>query len=210
MVRPAHRTHPVDHSSTAGEVARGAYVGGRGRLKVEVFDPPQGDTRLKVTDATQGRVSKKTGKPVGKPIIRIDRGHKGAPHPHVNVENMPRSVKALERLNHTRIPEVPTGVLRVAKHGGKALLVVGAVADVIDLKQSYAADQRRGDGEMTETKRAVGRVAGGWGGAAAGAAAGAAIGSVVPVVGTAVGAVVGGIAGSVGGSWIGESIADWF
>lgn len=189
-----------DHSNTAAEAARGAYAGGRGRMRVYYFDPPQGDTRLKVVDMTRGRVSRKTNRPVGEPVLRIDRPHRGADFPHINTK--------ISGLDHTKIPHVPNGVLKVARHAGKGLLVVGVAADVIDLKRSHAADEARGDGRRTETKRAVGRVAGGWTGAAAGAATGAVIGSAVPIVGTAVGAIAGGIAGSIGGSTIGEWLAD--
>jgi hypothetical protein len=201
--------------STTGDVATGVAVGakvGGKNIKVDVFDPPQGASRLKVTDLTQGRV--KNGVPVGAPILRVDAPHAGAPTPHINVENMPKALKPLEGLNHAKIPEIPTGALKAAKHLGKPLIVVGAVADAIDLKRSYDADKARGDGEYGETKKAAGRVVGGWGGAAAGAATGAAIGSVVPGLGTAIGGViggvVGGIGGSVGGSKLGEWVAGWF
>lgn len=211
--RPAPQ--PTERGSLVGDAAKGVAVGGKiggKQLKVDVFDPPQGATRLKVTDMSQGRL--KDGVPVGKPIVRIDAPHGGAPTPHINVENMPPKLKALEGLNHAKIPEIPTGALKAAKHLGKPLVVVGVAADVIDLKRSYDADQQRGDGQLTETKRAVGRVAGGWGGAAAGAATGAAIGSIVPGLGTAVGGliggVVGGVGGSIGGSKLGEWVAGWF
>ncbi len=191
--------------------AAGMKIGGK-NLQVDVYEPPQGAARLKVTDLTQGRV--KAGKPVGKPILRIDAPHGGASYPHVNVENMPSGLKPLEALDHAKIPNIPTGALKAAKHLGKGLVVVGIAADAYDLKTSYDADKARGDGRYTETKKAVGRVAGGWSGAIGGAAAGAAIGSIVPGVGTAigglVGGVVGGIGGSIGGSKLGEWVASWF
>lgn len=205
----------VENGSLTGEAAKGVVAGGAvgGRnFRVDVFDPPQGASRLKVTDLTQGRV--KNGVPVGAPILRVDAPHGGAPTPHINVENMPKALKGLEGLNHAPIPHVPTGVLSAAKHLGKPLVVVGAVADAVDLKRSYDADQARGDGQYGETKKAAGRVIGGWGGAAAGAATGAAIGSIVPGLGTAIGGliggVVGGVGGSMGGSKLGEWVAGWF
>ena len=100
--------------------------------------------------------------------------------------------------------------LSAARALGKPLLVVGLVADTIDIGSSYSRDVERGDGNYSETKRAVGRAAGGWTGAAAGAAAGAAVGSVVPVVGTAAGMIVGGIAGAFGGSAVGDWIGGLF
>jgi hypothetical protein len=213
--RPAEDSPGPGAVGTVGDVATGVAVGGRiggQHLSVDVYEPPQGATRLKVTDMTQGRL--KDGVPVGKPILRVDGPHGGAPRPHINVENLPKALAPLERLNHAPIPDLPTGALKAAKHLGKPLVVVGAVADAADLAQSYKADVARGDGEYSATKRAAGRVAGGWAGAAGGAVAGAAIGSVVPGLGTAigglVGGIIGGVGGSIGGSAAGEWVAGWF
>lgn len=193
-------------------IAVGGYIGGR-NLRVEVFDPPQGSTRLKITDLTQGRL--KNGIPVGSPILRVDAPHLNAPYHHINIENLPRGLNSLqEGLNHTRIPAIPTSALNVAKYIGKPLIVVGVAADAADLLQSYSADVARGDGQYSATKLATGRVAGGWAGAAGGALIGAGLGSVVPVLGTAlgglVGGVIGGVGGAIGGSWVGETVAGWF
>ena len=100
--------------------------------------------------------------------------------------------------------------LAAARAIGRPLVVVGLVADTIDISSSYARDTQRADGNYSETKRAVGRSAGGWTGAAAGAATGALIGSAVPVVGTAVGAVVGGVVGALGGSAVGDWLGGLF
>jgi hypothetical protein len=225
MVRPAGSPRPfsveraapaadppreTSEGSAVGEAATGAAVGGAigGRnLGVDVYEPPQGDTRLKVTDRTRGRV--KNGKPVGEWIARVDRPHRGAPYPHVNVQKMPPALKTLEGLDHARIPEVPTGALRAAKHLGKPLIVVGLAADALDIGRARKADEARGDGERTETKKAIGRAVGSWGGAAAGAAAGAAVGSVVPGLGTAIGGLVGGLVGGIGGSFGGSAAGEW-
>ncbi len=92
---------------------------------------------------------------------------------------------------------------------------IAVVANAYDIGTSLAADNDRGDGKYTETKKAVGRTAGGWVGAFAGAKAGGATlgiagaavgGPVGAAIGGAVGVIGGGIAGALGGSQIGE----WF
>ena len=133
---------------------------------------------------------------------------------------VPRNTRALTRPTTALTRAGTSGTVSAARGGsralsaaralGKPLLVVGLVADTIDIGSSYNRDVERGDGNYTETKRAVGRAAGGWTGAAAGAAAGAAVGSVVPIVGTAAGAVIGGIAGAFGGSAVGDWIGGLF
>jgi hypothetical protein len=198
-------------AATVANGAQGAGVGGQVQrgLRVDVFEKAQGATRAKVTDLSQGRL--KNGRPVGKPIVRVDKPHGKVNFHHLNVENLPKPLKGLEQFNHAKIPQVPTGALKVAKHGGKALIVVGAVADVIDIKQSHALDKARGDANYSETKKAVGRTAGGWSGAVGGAAGGAAIGTAIfPGVGTAVGGIIGGIAGSIGGSAVGNWLGSLF
>jgi hypothetical protein len=104
-------------------------------------------------------------------------------------------------------------VLEVAgEAGSKALRGLGKIAvplaltvDAIDLGSSIKADADRSDGSHIETKKAVGRIGGGWGGAAAGAVAGQLL---IPI--PVVGAVVGGIAGGIGGSMFGEWAAKHF
>jgi hypothetical protein len=90
-----------------------------------------------------------------------------------------------------------------------AVRVVGKVAvplaiglDAFDLGSSIRADADRQDGSHVETKKAVGRISGGWGGALAGAAIGQAALPMLPVVGAVIGGVAGGLAGSSFGEWI--------
>jgi len=181
------------------------------------LEPPRGDTVTGIRDTQAGRVSRTTGRPVGAPVIRIDRPHRGAQHPHVNI-------KTLKPDPHYRISP---GILRAAGGLARGLEAVGRVARPVAIitdtvRLSVAISEDEGIGHNTVRTAAsvaggwAGAFAGAWAGAKAGAALGGLLGSVIPVLGSAAGAaiggllggLIGGIAGSFFGSWAGESAAD--
>ncbi len=133
-------------------------------------------------------------------ILHIDYGRlRGFPGKvwHLNVDT---GWRWLRNLNHTPLPEwvsalrPGTRTFRWIGRLSKALVVVAVVTDVFDIGTAIRADAAAGRGWWgSETRAAVGRVAGGWGGAAAGAAAGTLL---FPGIGTVIGAIIGGIGGS--------------
>jgi len=98
--------------------------------------------------------------------------------------------------------------LKTLKYGGRALAVVGAVTDAVNIGSEVRTSLRTG--EWSNTGRETAKVAGGWlGAAAAGAGVGAAAGTIVPGLGNAAGFLVGAAAGAVGywaGSQGGEAL----
>jgi hypothetical protein len=94
---------------------------------------------------------------------------------------------------------------KVLKGVGRVAVPVAIAADAFDLGSSIRADADRADGSHLETKKAVGRIAGGWGGALAGAVIGQAL---IPI--PVVGAVIGSVACGIGGSSVGEWLAKQF
>jgi hypothetical protein len=143
-------------------------------------------------------------------IFHLDYGPlaKGKKAWHLNVDT---GWKWLRNLNHM---ELPSQVRYLANNAGlarylsKVMKWAGPIAitiDVIDLGSSIYKDQKAGKGFGPETKRAVGRIGGGW----TGAAGGALIGSMIwPGPGTLIGAVIGGIGGGLGGEWIANQFVD--
>lgn len=92
--------------------------------------------------------------------------------------------------------------LKAMKYGGRALAVVGAVADGVSIVGEARESMKTGD--WTNTGRQTAKVAGGWLGAAAtGAAVGAVSGTIVPGLGNVAGFVIGAAAGAVG-YWLGS------
>lgn len=147
--------------------------------------------------------------------------------PHINVE-VPSNANAFQKqlaksLDHKRIPRSVYDsfrdfdkVKKIAKKGGKAMAVAGAVVDAVDLGTTmyddYQDDGQFGKATASSAARIGGSWAGAWAGAKGGAALGTLVGSVFPgvgnVVGGFIGGVVGGIAGSLLGGWAGEEIVD--
>jgi hypothetical protein len=93
---------------------------------------------------------------------------------------------------------------RHLSRGAKWLGPIAIAVDIYDLGSSIHKDHKAGHGFGPETKKAIGRVGGGWSGAAVGALVGSWI---MPGFGTIIGAVIGGIGGSLLGEWIGEQAA---
>ncbi len=92
--------------------------------------------------------------------------------------------------------------LQVLKHGGRALVAVGAVMDGASVTREVQDSLKTGNWD--NTGKEVSRVAGGWlGAAAAGAAVGAVSGTIVPGLGNVTGFLVGAAAGAVG-YWLGS------
>lgn len=122
---------------------------------------------------------------------------------HAGMDGVSNALAHVDAKN-IKAPESTAGkALLGAKSLGKVLIGVGAALDVMDIGRSINRDRVRGDGKMTETKKAGGRIAGGWGGAIAGAKIGAKVGAVLPfggpVAGMVVGSLVGGISGHIAG-----------
>jgi len=98
-----------------------------------------------------------------------------------------------------RLASAAGRTLRIAKYGGRALFVVGAVDSAWNI---YAAESRVKQAVL-ETGAWAGALAGAAAGAKAGAAGGAAIGVWFAGAGAAPGAGVGGAIGSIGGGVVG-------
>jgi hypothetical protein len=94
---------------------------------------------------------------------------------------------------------------KVLKGIGKVAVPLAIAADVLDFGASVKADADRGDGSHIETKKAFGRIGGGWGGALAGAAIGQAV-IPIPVVGAVIGGIAGGFLGSSAGEWFAKQL----
>ncbi len=166
------------------------------------LEPKRGATVTGIRDTQAGAVRGTPPKPVGKPVIRVDLPHSGAPYNHINIESLgksdphfrvsPRTVKLLG------------GAARTIEGVGRVARPVAIGVDVVRIVSAVRED----GGVGRSTARTVASVAGGWAGAVGGAWVGAkggallggAIGSVVPGLGTAAGAAVGGfVGGLIGG-----------
>ncbi|GAB6933372.1 hypothetical protein [Calditerricola satsumensis] len=201
-------------ASTGSSVVKGAATSiSRDPLKGTKYEwntQHRRATVLSIRDTTAGRV--KEGKPVGAPVFRIDKPHRNAEFPHINVE--PNKFG----LNHKPIPQTAfkaashaDEIARGLKGASRALGATGAAMDAYDIYQGYKAD---GNKIGNHTKQAVGRAVGGWAGALAGAEvggmAGASLGSmIVPGAGTAIGGFVGAMGGAVGGAIGGSKLGEW-
>jgi hypothetical protein len=181
------------------------------------LEPPRGATVTGIRDTQAGRVRGTPPRPVGAPVIRIDRPHGSTNYPHVNIETLTPDP-------HYRISP---GALRAAGGLARGLETVGRVARPVAIVTDTArlgAAIYEDEGVGRNTARTAASVAGGWagafagawGGAKAGAALGGWLGSVVPGLGNAAGAAIGGLLGGlIGGiaggffwSWAGEAAAD--
>jgi RHS repeat-associated protein len=214
---PSRLSQPSETTlRVAGDVARGIeanrVIPQRYRL-----EPPRGATVTGIRDTQAGRIRGNPPRPVGAPVIRVDRPHGRTNYPHVNIETLAPDP-------HYRIS---SRVLRAAGRLARGLNAAGRVArplaivtDAVRLGSAIHEDQ----GVGRNTARTAASVAGGWAGAfagawlgaKAGAALGGLLGSVVPGLGNAAGAAIGGllgglfgaIAGGFFGSRAGEVAAD--
>jgi RHS repeat-associated protein len=226
---PATQVEPSTRGGTATGLAQVEELIGNVAKGIEAdralpqryrLEPARGfSTVTGIQDITAGRVKGNPPKPVGAPVIRVDRPHPGTPYPHLNLN--PQLTGAPDP--HTQISpkslKVLSGTARTLEAVGRVARPVAIVTDAARLGQAFHADQ----GEIgRNTVTTAGNVAGGWAGAAGGAWLGAkvgagiggAIGSVIPgagtVAGLAVGGLVGGIAGGVAGAFAGASIGEHF
>jgi hypothetical protein len=201
----------VSRDSIQENLARDSYLAGRSATKglrvVVQRKEAGGYSRLRVMDMTRGNIDA-AGKPKGLNLVRVDGPHPHAPKDHIHFENMPPALANLPK--RMEIPRIPEVVLRASKHAGKVVKGLGLAADAFDVNRARESDAARGDGKLTETKKAMGRVVGGWSGSAAGTAVGAAIGTAIfPGLGTALGAFVGGLAFGVVGGAGGSAAGEW-
>ncbi len=205
-----------EFSNKMSNIFKGVDSGTKQRFQLE---PVRGDTKAGLRDTKAGRISNKTGKPVGDWVIRADQAHKGAPEPHLNVN--PKATGVADP--HTAIPG-GAKTLKALESSGKTLDAIGKVAKpvaiVIDAARIGNAIHEDGCTIGNNTIITSSSVAGGWAGTFAGAAIGAEggaylggviggfFGGVGAVPGAAVGGFVGGlsggIVGSFGGSWLAE------
>lgn len=216
---------PNDGSSSSslatatGNVAKGLVANAAtNRFQPE---PARGATVAGVRDMEAGRTGA-NGKPVGEPVIRVDKPHGNVTNPHININP-----------NLTGLPDphtpIGTNTLEAARLGQRGLASLNKVAvPVAIVSDAYrlgvAIDNSNGDLTSREVVKTAGSVAGGWGGAwlgaclvgKAGAGIGAACGAPAAGVGAVpgaalgglIGGIVGGIGGAFGGSWLGETGAE--
>ncbi len=226
----------IQMSGKLTDVGKGVYV-------FDVFGrygfyPARGATVFGIQDNLLGRVSKKTGKPVGDWILRIDLPDNGSKYKHLNLAS---DVYNLKYINSEHI-DIETNTLKdphlavsddvfnaavkankvgkVLKVGGKAAAVVGVVLDVADIGTAMYEDGGWGENTNVAVGGAAGSWAGAWAGGAVGAKAGVAIGTAIGAMfggvgaapGAAIGGLVGGLIGSIGGAvggrWLGEQAGE--
>ena len=164
----------------------------------------------------------------GQWLIRLDKAHRGAPTPHININSK------LTRIRDPHIPVSGTFVkggeitTKVLSAGSKAALVIGVVVDTYRIGEAFYRDctktKKKRPGKRTA--KAVASVAGGWAGGCVGATAGSSTGALIggaigalfggvgavpgAAVGTLIGAVFGGVGGGVGGSVGAEALVEEF
>lgn len=141
--------------------------------------------------------------------VRMGKGERDVFEAPVRIQAGADGVsKAMAQIDTTKVKagSGASKALTGVKVLGRGLVAVGATLDIMDISRSVAADKARGDGEKIETKKAIGRVAGGWGGAIGGAAAGAAAVALLPFGGPIAGMVIGSIVGGIGGHIAGEKV----
>ena len=195
-----------------GNVLKGFKFGLNQRYQLE---PARGATRTGLRDTHTGRISTKTGKPVGEWVVRVDQAHKNAPKPHFNINSKVSKVPD----PHTPIPG-GAKTLKVLEGTGQTLNSIGKIAKPV----AIATDAVRVANAIHQDGGTIGRntivtsasVAGGWAGAAIGAKGGAALGGAVgawfagvgaapgAALGGIIGGISGGVAGAFGGSWLAE------
>ena len=214
---PTSRSSLLDKETWwGGNVLKGFNFGLNQRYKIE---PSRGSTVTGLRDTHIGRISAKTGKPVGEWVIRVDKAHTNSPRPHFNINS--KISKLADP--HTPIPG-GTKTLKALEGTGRVLNSVGKIAKPVAIATDVVrvANAVHQDGETIgkNTMLTSASVAGGWAGAAAGASigakGGAAIGGIIGSLfagvgaapGAAVGGFVGGIIGSFGGSWLAEEGAN--
>lgn len=141
--------------------------------------------------------------------VRVGKGERDVFEAPIRVHSGIDGVsKVLANVDTSSAPTARAGqALKSAKLLGRGLVGLGAFLDVRDISKSMSADKARADGKRTETKKAVGRVAGGWGGALAGAKVGAQYGTALPFGGPVAGMVIGSIVGGISGHIAGEKLA---
>jgi RHS repeat-associated protein len=193
-------------ASVIGNFFKGANSGLNQRYQTE---PSRGATLAGIRDTRAGRISSKTGQPVGEWVVRADKPHGKMTEPHINVNP-----------NATGVPDphapISGTTLKALERTGKALDVIGKIskplAVVADAAQVGGALQQDGGVVGVNTVVATANVAGGWigawAGAKGGATLGAGIGSFFPGPGTAIGGFSGGLIGGIGGAFVGSQGAE--
>lgn len=192
-----------------GDTARGVSAN---RILPQRFrlEPARGTTVTGIRDTHAGKTRGTPPRPVGAPVVRVDRPHGRTNYPHINIET---SVPDPHYRISARALRIANRLARGAEAFGRVARPVAVVTDTLRLGRAIYED--RGLGK--NTARTAASVAGGWSGAFAvgwgGAKVGAAIGSLGGPVGTAIGGVVGGLAGAIGGafagSWLAEKLTWW-
>ena len=82
---PTKRSPLLDKGTWwGGNVVKGFNFGLNQRYKIE---PSRGSTVTGLRDTHIGRISAKTGKPVGEWVIRVDKAHANSPRPHFNINS---------------------------------------------------------------------------------------------------------------------------
>ena len=196
-----------------GNVLKGFRFGLNQRYQIE---PARGTTVTGLRDSHIGRISTKTGKPVGEWVVRVDNAHKNTPMPHFNINSKISKVAD----PHTPIPggtktlKALEGTSRVFNSVGKIAKTVAIATDAVRVANAVYQD---GGTIGRNTMVTSASVAGGWTGAAAGATIGAkggaalggAVGAWFAGVGAAPGAAIGGIIGGIGGGVVGAFGGSW-
>lgn len=168
------------------------------------------------------------------PYIRFDPPHNGRigyfrgekisiDFPHINldaIKNAPGIYNWVQsRYNHYKISDEAYDALKnlsktgkIVRIGGRVLLVVGVIADVLEIREAIRADLGDADQKLGKTTlSAIASVGGSWagafGGAKIGALAGAMTGPAAPIAIPVLG-IIGGALGALGGELAAEWVVD--
>ena len=168
------------------------------------------------------------------PYIRFDPPHNGRigyfrgekisiDFPHINldaIKNAPGIYNWVQsRYNHYKISDEAYDALKnlsktgkIVRIGGRVLLVVGVIADVLEIREAIRADLDDADQKLGKTTlSAIASVGGSWagafGGAKIGALAGAMTGPAAPIAIPVLG-IIGGALGALGGELAAEWVVD--
>lgn len=195
--------------SRTSNLSKGLDQGLNQRFQIE---PTRGATKTGIRDTKAGRVSNKTGKPVGEWSIRVDNPHpgRGGETHHININ---------PKLSGKPDPHTPIskGTANALGTAGKVVDGVGRVAKplaiVTDATRIAIAIDQDGGAIGQNTVETSAKVGGGWAGAILGASLGAEAGAlggtfITPGPGTAIGGFGGGVIGGIIGAFAGETAVE--
>mgnify|MGYP000062240542 CR=1 FL=1 len=129
-----------------------------------------------------------------------------------NGDTLQAAIFEFERCNCSILALSSSKVEKLVRIGGRVLLVVGVIADILEIREAIRADLDDADPKLGKTTlSAIASVGGSWagafGGAKIGTLAGAMIGPAAPIA-IPVWGIIGGALGALGGELAAEWVVD--